>query len=228
MFNTHTHPHHPPPPPTVHTHTLVCVCANVYGEELQWFWCKMVDIFSNFNVTFRTFPLPKFPHFPTPSLYVVSSFAPTFHYRKFPWLLQVYNLQAYNFYKVIEVLIRAEDGLSREVVKHLNQVSVVAPPPHPSLAHPVGDRLSVRHSNEISMSTRRLRSRSWRVKHGSLSHLCGTPLSSMNMSYPCVLMWVQLLTQLNTCILSTFTLNILSSLPPLVFVGNFAVTDRFR
>ena len=46
-----------------------------------------------------------------------------YFYRKFPWLLEVYDLQAYNFYKVIEVLIRAEDGLSRDIIKHLNQVT---------------------------------------------------------------------------------------------------------
>ena len=43
--------------------------------------------------------------------------------RTFPWVVDIFDLHVYNFYKVIEVLIRAEDGLSRDVVKHLNHVS---------------------------------------------------------------------------------------------------------
>lgn len=42
--------------------------------------------------------------------------------RSFPWVLQIFNLQPYYFYKVIELLIRAEDSLSRDVVKHLNHI----------------------------------------------------------------------------------------------------------
>ncbi|XP_074533560.1 retinoblastoma-like protein 2 isoform X2 [Halichoeres trimaculatus] len=40
----------------------------------------------------------------------------------FPNLIHIFQLPAYHFYKVIEVLVRAEQGLFREVVKHLNQV----------------------------------------------------------------------------------------------------------
>uniref|UniRef100_A0AAX7U119 Retinoblastoma-like 2 (p130) n=1 Tax=Astatotilapia calliptera TaxID=8154 RepID=A0AAX7U119_ASTCA len=40
----------------------------------------------------------------------------------FPNVLGIFQLPAYHFYKVIEVLVRAEQGLFREVVKHLNQV----------------------------------------------------------------------------------------------------------
>ncbi|XP_043937954.1 retinoblastoma-like protein 2 [Protopterus annectens] len=40
----------------------------------------------------------------------------------FPWIINVFDLQPYNFYKVIEVTIRAEDNLFREVVKHLNNI----------------------------------------------------------------------------------------------------------
>ncbi|XP_063758404.1 retinoblastoma-like protein 2 isoform X2 [Eleginops maclovinus] len=40
----------------------------------------------------------------------------------FPLVLSIFQLPAYHFYKVIEVLVRAEQGLFREVVKHLNQV----------------------------------------------------------------------------------------------------------
>ncbi|KAM8892820.1 retinoblastoma-like protein 2 isoform 2-T2 [Spinachia spinachia] len=40
----------------------------------------------------------------------------------FPNLITMFRLPAYHFYKVIEVLVRSEQGLYREVVKHLNQV----------------------------------------------------------------------------------------------------------
>ncbi|XP_016423922.1 retinoblastoma-like protein 2 isoform X1 [Sinocyclocheilus rhinocerous] len=48
-----------------------------------------------------------------------------FSYRppgEFPRVLQIFDLPAYHFYKVIEVLVRVEEGLFREVVKHLNHV----------------------------------------------------------------------------------------------------------
>ena len=35
----------------------------------------------------------------------------------------MFEISSYYFYKVIEVLVRVEDGLSRDVVKHLNHVS---------------------------------------------------------------------------------------------------------
>ncbi len=46
----------------------------------------------------------------------------------FPWILDVFSegndlrLHPFNFYKVIEPIIREEEGLSRDVVKHLNSV----------------------------------------------------------------------------------------------------------
>eukprot|EP00062_Callorhinchus_milii_P026131 gi/632987888/ref/XP_007882806.1/ PREDICTED: retinoblastoma-like protein 1 [Callorhinchus milii] len=42
--------------------------------------------------------------------------------RTFPWIIEVLNIRPFHFYKVIEVLIRAEDGLSRDLVKHLNNI----------------------------------------------------------------------------------------------------------
>ncbi|XP_032681259.1 retinoblastoma-like protein 1 isoform X3 [Odontomachus brunneus] len=42
--------------------------------------------------------------------------------KTFPWILNALNLDAYQFYKVIEIIVRTEDQLSREVVKHLNQI----------------------------------------------------------------------------------------------------------
>nr|CAH90273.1 hypothetical protein [Pongo abelii] len=49
----------------------------------------------------------------------------TFSYKppgNFPFITEIFDVPLYHFYKVIEVFIRAEDGLCREVVKHLNQI----------------------------------------------------------------------------------------------------------
>ncbi|NWW64153.1 RB protein, partial [Ifrita kowaldi] len=37
----------------------------------------------------------------------------------FPWILNVFGLKAFDFYKVIESFIRAEPSLTREMIKHL-------------------------------------------------------------------------------------------------------------
>ncbi|KAM4622826.1 retinoblastoma-like protein 1 [Discoglossus pictus] len=42
--------------------------------------------------------------------------------RIFPWTIEILNLSPFYFYKVIEVFIRSEDGLSRDMVKHLNSI----------------------------------------------------------------------------------------------------------
>ncbi len=42
--------------------------------------------------------------------------------RTFPWVLNTFDLKDFHFYKVIEVIIRAEDWLPREVVKHLQTI----------------------------------------------------------------------------------------------------------
>ncbi|XP_009074312.1 PREDICTED: retinoblastoma-like protein 1, partial [Acanthisitta chloris] len=42
--------------------------------------------------------------------------------RTFPWIIEVLDLSPFYFYKVIEVLIRSEEGLSRDMVKHLNSI----------------------------------------------------------------------------------------------------------
>ncbi|XP_060775164.1 retinoblastoma-like protein 1 isoform X2 [Neoarius graeffei] len=42
--------------------------------------------------------------------------------RTFPWILETFELGPFHFYKVIEVFIRSEEGLSRDMVKHLNVV----------------------------------------------------------------------------------------------------------
>lgn len=46
--------------------------------------------------------------------------------RVFPWIIDIFEIPAYYFYKVIEVLIRAEEGLSRDIVKHLNHIEETA------------------------------------------------------------------------------------------------------
>uniref|UniRef100_A0A8C8VZI2 RB transcriptional corepressor like 2 n=1 Tax=Peromyscus maniculatus bairdii TaxID=230844 RepID=A0A8C8VZI2_PERMB len=49
----------------------------------------------------------------------------TFSYKppgNFPFIAEIFDVPHYHFYKVIEIFIRAEDGLCREVVKHLNQI----------------------------------------------------------------------------------------------------------
>ncbi|CAI9540086.1 unnamed protein product [Staurois parvus] len=42
--------------------------------------------------------------------------------RIFPWTIEVLCISPFYFYKVIEVFIRSEDGLSRDMVKHLNTI----------------------------------------------------------------------------------------------------------
>lgn len=45
------------------------------------------------------------------------------YFRMFPWIVDIFYLSPYHFYKVIEIIVREEEGLSRDVVKHLNHVS---------------------------------------------------------------------------------------------------------
>ncbi|KAL4219927.1 Retinoblastoma-associated protein [Mactra antiquata] len=40
----------------------------------------------------------------------------------FPWILQVFDLYAYDFYKVLESFIKAEPNLTREIVQHLTTI----------------------------------------------------------------------------------------------------------
>ncbi|XP_062300088.1 LOW QUALITY PROTEIN: retinoblastoma-like protein 1 [Scomber scombrus] len=42
--------------------------------------------------------------------------------RTFPWIINVFKLPSFYFFKVIEVFIRSEEGLSRDMVKHLNLI----------------------------------------------------------------------------------------------------------
>ncbi|XP_069675672.1 retinoblastoma-like protein 1 isoform X2 [Periplaneta americana] len=42
--------------------------------------------------------------------------------RTFPWVLDALSLEPYFFYKVIEVIVKVEDQLSRDMVKHLNLI----------------------------------------------------------------------------------------------------------
>ncbi|QQP58076.1 Retinoblastomalike protein 1like [Caligus rogercresseyi] len=42
--------------------------------------------------------------------------------RTFPWILDTFALESIQFYKVIEIIIRNEDALPRDVVKHLQRI----------------------------------------------------------------------------------------------------------
>lgn len=42
---------------------------------------------------------------------------------KFPWILNTLEIQAFHFVKVIELVVRSRDQLSRDMIKHLNKVS---------------------------------------------------------------------------------------------------------
>uniref|UniRef100_A0A1B6KSV5 Retinoblastoma-like protein 1 n=2 Tax=Graphocephala atropunctata TaxID=36148 RepID=A0A1B6KSV5_9HEMI len=42
--------------------------------------------------------------------------------RTFPWVLTALGIEPYHFYKIIEVTVRAEDQLSRDMVKHMNLI----------------------------------------------------------------------------------------------------------
>ncbi|CAJ0565601.1 unnamed protein product, partial [Mesorhabditis spiculigera] len=42
--------------------------------------------------------------------------------RKFPWALEALGLPAIHFYKIIEVVVRSEPALSREMARHLNRI----------------------------------------------------------------------------------------------------------
>lgn len=46
-------------------------------------------------------------------------------HRSFPWVLDNLDVTAFDFVKVIEITIRADDQLPRDIVKHLSWVSVV-------------------------------------------------------------------------------------------------------
>lgn len=42
----------------------------------------------------------------------------------FPWILEVFEIQPYDFYKVLESFIRAEPILTKEIVKHLQSIEI--------------------------------------------------------------------------------------------------------
>lgn len=44
--------------------------------------------------------------------------------RKFPWVLEILRIEPVHFVKVIELIVRAKDNLFRELIKHLNRVSL--------------------------------------------------------------------------------------------------------
>lgn len=43
---------------------------------------------------------------------------------KFPWILDCFGIDAFYFYKLIEIIVSNEEGLlNRDLIKHLNAVS---------------------------------------------------------------------------------------------------------
>lgn len=42
--------------------------------------------------------------------------------RKFPWMLSMLGIQPFNFVRVVELIVRSQDQLPRDAVKHLNMV----------------------------------------------------------------------------------------------------------
>lgn len=44
---------------------------------------------------------------------------------KFPWILNCFRINAFYFYKLIEIIISNEESiLTRDLIKHLNAVSI--------------------------------------------------------------------------------------------------------
>lgn len=44
--------------------------------------------------------------------------------KKFPWILEIFNVHAFTFHKLIELVVRySQDLLTRDIIKHLNRVS---------------------------------------------------------------------------------------------------------
>lgn len=43
-------------------------------------------------------------------------------HRPFPWVLEVFDIEPYYFYRVIEIIIRSDDLLSRAIIKHLAMI----------------------------------------------------------------------------------------------------------
>lgn len=45
---------------------------------------------------------------------------------KFPWILECFGIDAFYFYKLIEIIVSNEEGLlNRDLIKHLNGVSIL-------------------------------------------------------------------------------------------------------
>jgi hypothetical protein len=40
----------------------------------------------------------------------------------FPWILDTFNIEAYNLIKIIEVFIKSEENFTREQIRHLNSI----------------------------------------------------------------------------------------------------------
>jgi len=101
-----SYPH--PPPPLPHTHTFLFPAIDplltflLYPPSLHIYACALHAIFS--------FVLTQFIHGDVRQATDL----------KFPWVLGSLRLAPYEFQKVIEIVVRAETGLSATFVKHLS------------------------------------------------------------------------------------------------------------
>lgn len=88
---------------------------------------------------------------------------------RFPWILQCFDIEAFHFYKLIEIIVTNHDGiLNRDLIKHLNAVSD-------------GKRMNLHKSvfdtNQAHFSavrfSHRLKNSVWNNWRGTKTHRCG-------------------------------------------------------
>lgn len=98
----------------------------------------------------------------------------------FPWILQVFGLKAYDYYRIIEPVIRSEQQLSRDVVKHFNRVCAWIYFLQSSVDEFLFQSSAQQHMKSRSvvsaitgMCVHRLKNRSWRVSRGGRTLRCG-------------------------------------------------------
>ncbi|KAM4796010.1 retinoblastoma-associated protein [Rhinophrynus dorsalis] len=83
----------------------------------------------------------------------------------FPWILQVFELKAFDFYKVIESFIKAEPSLTREMIKHLERCE-----------HQIMDSLAWKSDSPLFELIKQTRDREGSVDHPELTSTVHQPL----------------------------------------------------
>ena len=51
-------------------------------------------------------------------------------FRLFPWVSGILDVKPFHLYRIIEVVVKQEEALTRDVIKHLNWVSTKLTPCH--------------------------------------------------------------------------------------------------